>query len=88
MVAATQAGIRTIYLYGSAAHCITAFLDRERQNGGNLGLDHWIAHNRDSYMRMSGPAFAPYRNHVFTHACTRRPHGQVFETLLKGEESE
>ena len=39
-------------------------------------------------MRMSGPAFAPYRNHVFTHVCTRRPHVEVFETLLKSEESE
>ena len=88
IVAATKAGIRTIYLYGSEAHCITAFLDREQKNGRNLGRGHWIANNRNLYTRMSGPAFAPYKSHVFTHTGTRKPHAEVFETLLKGEESE
>jgi len=88
MVAAAQVGIRTIYLYGSADHCITTFLNRERQNGRNFGLDHWVTNNCSSYMKMSEPAFAPYRIHVFTHISTRRPHVEVFEALLKGEESE
>jgi hypothetical protein len=87
MVAATQAGIRTIYLYGSAAHCITAFLIREQQTGRNLDLSHWIANNQSSYMRVSEPSFAPYRIHVFTHMGIRRPHVEVFKTLLTGERS-
>lgn len=82
---ATRAGIRTIYLYGSEAHCIAAFLGREQKNGRNLGRDHWIANNQNLYTRMSEPAFAPYKNHVFTRTGTRRPHAEVFETLLKGE---
>jgi hypothetical protein len=88
MIAAARAGIRTIYLYGSAADCITAFLTREQQTGRNLPLTHWIGHNWRSYMQMSEPAFAPFRIHVFTHMCTRRSHEEVFEALLKGEESE
>jgi shikimate kinase len=85
MTAATQTGMRTIYLYGSAAHCITAFLNRERQTGRNLDLRHWLDHNRESYMRMSEPAFDPYRIHVFTHMGTHRPHAHVFGELLTRE---
>jgi len=88
MLAAIQAGIRTIYLYGSAAQCITAFLNRERQTGRNLDLDHWIKNNHNPYMQVSGPAFAPYRIHVFTHSCARRPHIEVFKALLKGGRTE
>jgi hypothetical protein len=84
MIAAAQEGMRTIYLYGSAAHCITAFLDRERQTGRNLDLKHWLDNNRDSYMRMSEPALDPYRIHVFTHMGVHRPHAGVFQELLKG----
>ena len=84
MDAATQTGIRTIYLYGSAAHCITAFLDRERQTGGNLDLSHWILNNKDSYLKISEPVFASSRIHVFTHTGTRRPHTEVFEALIHG----
>ena len=85
MIAATQTGIRTICLYGSAAHFITAFLNRERQTGRNLDLKHWLDHNRDSYMRMSEPALDPYRIHVFTHMGVHRPRARVFEELLTGE---
>lgn len=88
ITAAVQAGIRTIYLYGSAADCITAFLKREQQAGRNLDLAYWIANNRDPYMRMSEPAFAPYRIHVFTHMGNRRTHPEVFETLLKSGHGE
>lgn len=84
IVGAARIGIRTIYLYGSAAHCITAFLNREQKN---LGLDHWILNNyrNDTYIQMSKPALAPYRIHVFTHMGTPRPHVEVFEELLTGE---
>jgi len=88
MVTGTQAGIRTIYLYGSEANCIAAFLAREEKSGRNLGRDHWTANNQNLYARISEPAFAPYKNHVFTRAGARRPHAEVFEALLKGEGSE
>lgn len=78
MIAATEAGIRTIYLYGSAANCITLFLNREKQTGRNLDLSHWIRNNRCSYLQVSEPAFAPYRIDVFTHMGTRRSHDEVF----------
>ena len=85
MIAASKTGMRTMYLYGSAAHCITAFLNRERQTGRNLELKHWLDYNHGSYMRMSEPAFDSYRIHVFTHTGTHRPHVEVFEELLAGE---
>lgn len=87
IVAAAQVGIRTIYQYGSAAHCITAFLKRKQNI---LGLDHWILnnHKNDMYIEMSKPALARYRIHVFTHMGTHRPPAEVFEGLLKGDWSE
>lgn len=84
VIAASQKGIRTICLYGSAAHCITAFLNREQETGRNLDLGHWIAHNRISYMQMSEPVYAPYRIHVFTHTGVRRQYGEVFEDAAQG----
>jgi hypothetical protein len=90
IVAGAQPGIRTIYLYGSAAHCITEFLKREQKSGRRLGLDHWISNNyqNGAYIEMSKPALARYRVRVFTHMGTRIPHVEVFETLLDGEQSE
>lgn len=88
VIAATQARIRTIYLYGSKAHCISAFLKREEQTGRNLDLNHWITNNCTSYKQVGELALAPYRIHVFTQIGTRRPHSEVFETLLKGEHGE
>ena len=41
-VGAIKVGIRTICLYGSAAHCITAFLNREQTH---LDLHYWISQN-------------------------------------------
>jgi adenylate kinase family enzyme len=85
MVAATLVGIRTIYLYGSEARCIAAFLNREQQTGRNLDRHHWITNNCVSYKRMSEPAFRSYRTEVYTHSGTRRPHAEVFERLLQSE---
>lgn len=88
VIAATQAGIRTIYLYGSAAHCISAFLSREQQTSRNLDLNHWTTHNRTSHQQMGDPALAPYRINVFMQDGTRRPHAEVFEMLLTGEQGD
>jgi shikimate kinase len=75
--------IQTIYLYDSAAHCIRAFLDRERRSKRNLGVDHWMTNNRTSYFLMSTPVFEPSRVHVFTHSGARRTHDDVFVELSK-----
>ena len=82
VIAASQAGLRTIYLYASADYCITAFLNREQQNGRNLDLVHWNSNNSRSYIQMSDPAFAPYRIHVFTSTGTRRRHNAVFKAMV------
>lgn len=82
--AAADVGIRTRYLYGTAADCVMAFLDREQTTGRNLNFAHWATNNRDSYMRMSDPSFAPFRVSVFTCDGARRPHIEVFGTLLNG----
>jgi shikimate kinase len=74
--------IRIVYLYGSAAHCIDAFLKRERTTGRNLGLDHWIMNNCAPYFMMSQPSLGAYRVHVFTADGTRRPHEDVSKQLF------
>jgi adenylate kinase family enzyme len=79
----TNEQIKIIYLYGSAAHCISAFLNRERQSKRNLGVDHWITNNCASYFLMSTPVFNPNRVHVFSHSGTRRTHDVVFAELSK-----
>jgi hypothetical protein len=86
IVGAAKLGVRTIYLYGSAAHCITAFLEREEKKDNRLGLDHWISnsHKNGAYIEMSKPALAPYRIHVCTHMGERIQHAKVFEALLNG----
>ena len=83
IAAAWKALIRVVYLYGSAAHCIDAFLKRERSSGRNLGLDHWLLNNIEKYMQMSKPEFEPYRTHVFTVRGGRRSHAAVLGDIQK-----
>jgi shikimate kinase len=86
MAAAAKAGMRTIYIYGSAANCITEFLNRERKSGRNLDINHWMQYCR-FYMQMSLPDFAASRIDVFTHEGARRPCAEIYNTLLLGERS-
>jgi gluconate kinase len=79
---AQKAGMTVVYLYGSAAHCIDAFLKRERASGRNLGLDHWLDNNK-TYMAMSEPYFKPYRIHVFDIYGERRTHADVLAAIEK-----
>ncbi len=79
--AAEKASIKVAYLYGSAAHCINAFLKRERNSGRNLGLDHWFANNCAPYFRMSQPALEPYRTHVFNIHGRHRSHADVLRDI-------
>jgi len=79
--------IRVVYLYGSAAHCIDAFLKRERSSGRNLGLDHWLLNNIEKYMQMSKPEFEPYRTHVFTVRGGRRSHAAVLGDIQKNRKA-
>jgi shikimate kinase len=85
IAAAKQAGIETVYLYGSAAHCIDRFLSREHETGRNLTVEHWLHNNERQYMEISKPAFARYRVHVFAHTGDRLQHREVFETILKNK---
>ena len=81
IAAAEEASIDIAYLYGSAAHCINAFLKRERESGSNLSLDHWLNNNRASYLTMSDPMFRPYRTHVFDIQGKHRSHADVFREI-------
>lgn len=80
---AARAFIDAVYLYGSAAHCINAFLRRERSTGRNLGLDHWARNNWGSYAKMSVPAFEPHRIHMFSPKGNHRPHAAVYRQLCE-----
>jgi hypothetical protein len=79
--AAEKASIKVVYLYGSAAHCIHAFLERERNLGRNLGVDHWLANNCAPYITMSRPEFEPYRIDVFNIHGRRRSHVDVLRDI-------
>lgn len=85
ITAASQVGLRTIYLYGSEVNCLTNFLEREKRTGRNYGRDHWFMNNSGLYMQISSPDFAPYKIDVFTAAGTRRPHSDIFDSLISTE---
>jgi len=82
-ISAVADNIKIIYLYGSAARCITAFLKREKETHRNLGLDHWITNNSDSYIKMSEPEFESNRVYVWTNNGERRQHEDIFAEISK-----
>lgn len=84
---ANQAGIRTIYFYGSEADCVTAFLNRERQTGRDLKIDHWVGFNRNTDIEIRKPEYAPYRIRVFKDSGERKPHAEVFAELNAPEDT-
>jgi hypothetical protein len=81
IAAAEKESIGVAYLYGSAACCINSFLDRERNSGRDLKLDHWLQHNAGSYIEMSRPEFEKYRTHVFNIRGEHRPHAEVLRDI-------
>jgi shikimate kinase len=81
-ISAVADNIKIIYLYGSAARCITAFLKREQKMYRNLGLDHWITYNCATYIKMSEPELEANRVHVWTHNGERRQHEDIFAEVL------
>jgi len=71
------------YLYGSAAHCINAYLRRELETGRGWDGNTWIQHNHDSYTKMSLPSYEPYRVHVFTRDGHHRSHADILVEVSK-----
>lgn len=82
-ISAVSDNIKIIYLYGSAARCITAFLKREQEMHRKLGLDHWITYNYATYIKMSEPEFEANRVYVWTHNGERRRHEDIFAEISK-----
>jgi hypothetical protein len=70
-------GVVVKYFYGTAADCIFSFLQREHKQGSQLGLNHWLIHNQQSYLRMSLPDLSSYRINVFKHNGTRRQWDEI-----------
>jgi len=58
-------GIKSFVLYGTAAECLAAFLDRERATGRKLSQEHWIQNNANSYITHSRQEFTHYRLQAF-----------------------
>lgn len=82
IVAANEASIKVVYLYGSGADCIDAFVTRETKSGsGALDLDHWIRHNRDSYASMSVPQFREHRVRAFGPNGKHRSCPAIFDEI-------
>ena len=61
LIAAEQAGIGTLILYGTGADCMEAFLKRGRESRRGLNEDHWKLNNAHSYAEISQPIYAKYR---------------------------
>ena len=81
-VAAAQAhGVDVRILYGSAAACIGAFLDREAASGRGLDADWWMRNNDRSYLLLSRPEFAARRLEVFASDGAHLPLERVVEAL-------
>ena len=80
--AAARESIRVTYLYATAAQCIDAFLQRERESMRNLSLDHWLGFNKESYIAMSRPEFRPHRINVF-EAGGRRSNADILRDLMQ-----
>lgn len=87
ILAAAKTSIRVTYLYGSAAHCINAFLEREHSSGRNLGLGHWLINNRETYLMMSRPEFESYRTRAFTIRGVHRSCETVLRDIRKAIKS-
>ncbi len=81
-ISAVSENISIIYLYGSAARCIIAFLKREQETNRNLKLEHWIKYNHTTYITISEPEFESNRVYVWTHKGERRQHEEIFDELL------
>ena len=81
-ISAVADNIRVIYLYGSAARCIISFLKREQEIHRKLGLDHWLTHNRASYINMSIPELETNRVYVWTCNGKRRSCEDIFDEVL------
>jgi shikimate kinase len=77
-----ESAIQICYLYGSADHCISAFLRRESETKRNLDFRHWI-NNGGIYLEMSNPSFEPYRVHVFTHDGRKRSNKEIWADVSR-----
>lgn len=75
-------GVIVTYFYGTAADCIFSFLQREDKLGSQLGLNHWLIHNQQSYLRMSLPDLSVYRINVFKPDGSRRQWDEVSRQIL------
>jgi len=82
-ISVVKNNIKIIYMYGSAARCISAFLKREQETQRNLNIDHWITNNYHSYIKMSLPSLKANRVDVWTHNGERRKHQEIFDEVLE-----
>jgi len=65
-----------VVLYGTAAECLSAFLEREQATGRGLDEDHWIGNNQSSYIALSRELLGPYRLLAFVGG-GRRSRGEL-----------
>jgi hypothetical protein len=79
-------GVQTVYLYGTAANCLTAFLARERATCRSFDVNHWLRNNGREYLLMSVPEFETNRVMVFGGDGVRRPWQDVLDEISTGRE--
>lgn len=71
------------YLFGLEAYCLTSFLKRESERGGELGVAHWRANNAKVFSELKCPENRPLLVNVFHEDGTRRDPKEIFEDLFR-----
>ena len=69
---AGRSGLAVVYLFGTEAECLGAFLRREAQIGRRLPETHWRTCNAEIYGLGRRPEYEPHKLHAFRDGA-RRP---------------
>lgn len=81
--AAKKAGLTTIFLYGEEAHCLQAFLHREKRNGRNLPESHWHTYNTGIFRALERPEYKAHLLHSILEGHHRPLEELVHEVLQR-----
>jgi len=79
----TDPAVQLHVLYGTAADCLRAFLDREARLARGIDECHWRTHNAESYIRFSLPYIQHHRIRAFLVNGQHRPSALVVAEMRR-----
>ncbi len=82
-ISAAASAFQIAYLFGHPAHCLTAFLERERWNGRGLDANHWDRNNALLFARLSRSIHHRFLVHAFHQDGSRRDPNAICDDLLR-----